>query len=116
MKSDPLSIYTAATKFVHHSSSLSVGEWHYFGIGDYFSELEAEKVLIRVFGGADFYVILSEHEVEYTSVIHAVKTLQEKLITSDIIISNKAFNKAIVFNQNGNYQIHPTISLSDFIG
>lgn len=113
---NPTAVYDAAKKFVDHSSSLDSGEWSYFGIGEHYSGSEAKKIITKVFGEASFYTIVSRREVVEATVGQVAEMLKEKLDGSDVILSNKSFDKAIVFSNIGNYQVHPTISLTAFLG
>jgi hypothetical protein len=116
MNSESQHLHDSITKFVRHSSSLDVGTWEYFGVGAYYSESEAEKIISTFFQDAQIYVAFSSDLVEEVTVRSAIKDLKRKLDQSDVILCHQNINKAIVFLQTGNYQIHPIVKADQIFG
>jgi hypothetical protein len=113
--SNPEKIRKTVTDFVNHSGSITVGEWHYFGVGQYFSNSDAHHVVENTFGIARFYIVASSNQVIEANLENAVQIIKEKLEHGDLILSNFTFNKAIQFLSSGNYQIHPIMSIDGFL-
>lgn len=115
MFSNSETIHKTVTDFINHSGSITLGEWHYFGVGQFFTDAQAHELMKRTFGNAQFYIVISKNEVIKANLENAVPIIKEKLEHGDLILSSLTFNKAIQFLATGNYQTHPIMSLDGIL-